>query len=171
VSELIHVTTVLAEAGLIDTAWFTEHAREKGSAVHLATQFLDEGDLNWSTVEPDVLARVRQYQKFLDEVKPEILAVEESVRNEALQYQGQLDRRVRINGREGIIDIKGPCESAWNGAQLAAYASCFLRPLARWNLYLHDDRYRLIERKDRKDWELFKAALVIAAWRRDGHGH
>lgn len=167
-----HVTDVLQLAGLVDSTYFTDASRELGTAVHVACHYLDEGDLDWDSVNPNVILRVRQYQKFLDEVKPEILSIEEEVVNEAFHYCGRLDRRVRINGVEAIIDFKGPSESAWNGVQLAGYAACFSRPLARFNLYLSDERYRLIERKERADWEVFKAALLMAAWKEaHGNGH
>ena len=39
------VTQILKDAGLIDTTWYTDEARQRGRAVHLAAQFLDEDDL------------------------------------------------------------------------------------------------------------------------------
>lgn len=164
-----HVTTILATAGLIDAAWFRDYDLERGKALHLATELLDRKDLDWSTVDPLILGRLRSYQRFLDEVKPEILAIEESVVNAPFHYQGTLDRRVRINGREGILDIKGPSRAQWQAIQVAMYAACFLRPMARWTLHLSDDRYLLIEHKSREDWDVAKAAITIAAWKeRDG---
>ena len=167
--ELPHVTAILARAGLIETAWFTEEARDRGSALHAATHYLDEGDLDWSTVDPSVLPRLRQYQHFLDEVKPEILSIEEPVVNEIFLYQGRLDRCVRIGGREGVLDIKGPYQAAWQAVQVAMYARCFDRPLCRWTLHLSDERYQLIEHKERGDWSVALAAITIAAWR-EKHG-
>jgi len=167
--ELPHVTAILASAGLVDTTWFQQYDLDRGSALHKAAELLDLNDLDWLSVDPAILGRLRSYQKFLDEVKPEILSIEEKVENVAFQYQGKLDRRVRINGRECIVDLKGPSEAAWNGVQLAGYAACFPRPLGRYNLYLSDERYRLVERKDRMDWEIFKAAITLAAWKGNGH--
>ena len=160
-----HVTDILRDAGLIDIEWFRAFDLDRGSALHKATELLDLNDLDWSSVDPAILGRLRSYQKFKDEVRPEILAIEEKVVNVTYHYQGKLDRRARIKGRECIIDLKGPSEAAWNGVQLAAYAACFPRPLGRYNLYLSDERYRLVERKERMDWEVFKAAITIAAWR------
>jgi hypothetical protein len=168
-SDLAHVTDILRVAGLVDARWFTEEGRARGSAIHLAARFLDEDDLDWESVEPDVLPRLRQYQRFLDEKKPEILAIEESVENVPLQYCGTLDRRVRFDGQEGIIDLKAPSKQAWQAIQLAGYAGCFTRPLKRWTLHLLDERYQLILHEDRNDWNVFKAALAVAAWK-EAHG-
>lgn len=168
-TDLAHVTDILRRAGLVDAAWFTEEARDRGSAVHMAAHYLDERDLDWGSVPPDVLPRLRQYQRFLDEVRPEILSIEEEVTNEVFGYCGHLDRRVIINGREGVLDLKAPSRAAWQAIQLALYAACFPRPLARWTLHLSDERYQLIEHKNRRDWDVAKAAILLAAWREE-HG-
>jgi len=160
-----HVTDILKRAGLVDASFFTEEARDRGSAVHAAAHYLDENDLDWSSVNPSVLPRLRQYQKFLDEVKPEILAIEESVVHEALRYCGRYDRRVRIAGREGLLDLKGPGQAPWHRLQIMYYVACFPRPLARWALYLSEERYKLIEFKGREDWEACKAILTLTSWR------
>jgi len=165
-SNLPRVTSILKNAGLIDTAWFTDEGRDRGTALHAAAQFLDEGDLDWKTVDPTVLPRLRQYQRFLDEVKPTILAIEEEVTNAALQYVGHLDRRVIINGDEGILDLKSAFKAPWQSLQISLYSNCFSRPMKRWTLHLSDERYQLIEHTDRRDWAVAKAAITIAAWRK-----
>ena len=153
-------------------AWYLNlsEARDLEAFEAAGWRFRPEADLDWRTVPPDVLPRLRQYQIFRDEMKPEILSIEEAVENEALRYCGRLDRRIKIAGREGILDMKSPSRCAWHPLQLAMYAACFPRPLARWNLYLYDERYQLIEHKDRSDWEVCKAILTLYAWRqRNGH--
>ena len=164
-SNLPHVTDILSRAGLVDASWFTEYARDRGTALHEAAAFLDANDLDWESVDPSVLPRLRQYQRFLEEVKPEILSIEEPVENLALRYCGKLDRRMVINGREGVLDIKGPSRCPWHALQTMYYVSCFSRPLARWALYLSDDQYRLVEFASRDDWPMCKAVLTMLAWR------
>jgi hypothetical protein len=164
---LPRVTAILRDAALVDGEWFQAWMLDRGSAVHLACRYLDEGDLDWESLDPLVVRRVRQYQQFLEAVRPEILAIEEEVENVALQYAGRLDRRVRINSAEGIYDIKGIFQHPSHALQLSGYAGCFDRPMRRWNLYLDDEKYRLVEHKDRRDWEVFKAAVTLAAWKRE----
>lgn len=166
-AELPHVTAILRDAGLVDTTWMTEEHRDRGTAVHLAARFVDEGDLDRESLDPTVAPRLAQYERFLLEVRPQILAIEMPVVHELYRYQGTLDRIVRINGREGVLDIKGTTASDWHGVQLAAYAEAVTpaRPLARWNLYLKDDAYRLVPRTNRHDWGAFKAALSLVNWR------
>ena len=167
-ASLPHVTAVLRDVGLIDTTWIPDSARDRGTAVHLATQYLDEGDLDDSSIADEIRPAVAAYQQFLAEVRPEIFAIEETV--QGMGYVGTLDRRLVINGKEGVLDIKGICEAPWHALQLAAYALTFDRPLRRWSLYLRPEGYRLIERKDRRrDDAVWRACLTLATWRNE-HG-
>jgi len=160
-----HVTSVIKSAGLIDTSFFTEEHRDKGSAVHAACQYLDEGNLDRFSLVPAVALRLAQYERFLLEMKPVILAIEEVVINEQERYQGRIDRWLRLGARVGILDIKGVSVCKSYGVQTAAYAHAKKGPNARWTLHLHDDKYRLIEWTERSDWDCFRAALVIHHWK------
>lgn len=164
-----HVTEVLSRAGLIETEWFRSFDLARGSALHAATHYLDEGDLDWKTVDPVISGRLRSYQQFLSDLRPENLLVEERVHHPLYRYQGRLDRLVCIGGRHGVLDLKGPSKAAWQGLQLAAYAACFGVPLARWSLHLSDERYLLVEHRERTDWGVFTAALSVVSWRKK-HG-
>lgn len=166
---MLHVTEVLRLAGLVDERWFTEEARDRGTAVHTAARYFDEGDLDDGSVDPSIAAKLGAYRLFIAEMAPEILAVEESVTDHLLGYCGTLDRRLRINDREGVLDIKCGAESPWHCLQLMFYAHTFNRPMVRWNLLLSDDKYKLIEHRDRRDWRVCLAALTLVQWR-NGHG-
>jgi hypothetical protein len=160
-----HVTDVLAKAGLIDATFFTQVARDVGTAVHAAAHYLDEGTLDFRTLDPVIAPRLRSYQRFLDEMKPVILGIEETVQHEVYRYQGTLDRRVQLNGREAVIDLKGPYQAPWQAIQVAAYAGTFERPMDRYTLHLDDEKYQLVQHRGRRDFDVFKAALTLSAWR------
>jgi len=164
-SDLPHVTAILRDAGLVDVSHFTDYHRDRGSALHVATALLDEGDLDPESVDPAIEARLRQYDRWKQETRPDILAIEEPVENTLYRFCGTLDRRIRINGHEGILDIKGPSAAPWQALQVAAYAACFATPMKRWTLHLSDDGYKLIEHADRNDWKVFLAALTVANWK------
>ena len=163
----MRVTEVLRDAGLVDAQWFTDYARERGSALHLATALHDENDLAVESLDPAIEPRFKQYLRFLAEVRPEILSIEEPVESLTYQYHGTLDRRVKINGVEAVLDIKGPFLTAAVAIQLAGYALTFKpRPLVRYSLHLSDDSYKLVRHEDRRDFDVFKAALTVADFRR-----
>ncbi len=160
-----HVTGVIKDAGLVDFEWVTRDGLDRGTAVHRATQFYDEGDLDPRTVDPElVLPRLEAYIDFLRTARPTILAIEERVENDVYGYCGTLDRRLIIDGHEGVLDIKNGQPDRWHGVQLAAYARCFARPMRRWGLYLEDNKYTLIRYKDRHDWDVFRAAITLKNW-------
>ena len=165
---LPHVTSILREVGLVDTTWFTEEARDRGSALHLATEYLDRGELDEATVDPLIVSRLAAYRLFIKEMKPEILSIEEHVEYPG-SYQGTLDRRVRIAGKEWVLDIKAGGPAPWHSLQLAGYALCFDRPLVRCSLYLTDTYKLMVWPQRRADDDMWRACVCFAAWRRK-HG-
>jgi hypothetical protein len=182
-SDLPHVTDVLRDAGLVDTKWFTQEGRDRGTAVHLATQYLDEGRLDEDSLDPTVRPKVQAYRLFKQQCKPQIIEVELHVRSETFGYCGTLDRYLYMDKEWGILDIKLGGESPWHGVQLAAYKAALddrlgaktpdpmspdrpLSTIRRYSLYLDDTGYKLIPRTNRNDWKVFIAALTIANWRR-----
>jgi hypothetical protein len=164
-----HVTEILRDAGLVSTEWMTEEDRDRGTAVHLAIKYLLEGTLDRDSLDPTVAPRIAQFERFLLDVKPKILAVEQRVSHPMYRYQGTLDLDAIINRRRGITDVKGTTASDWHGLQTAAYLEARRLEaaglVARWNLYLHDDRYQFVERTNRLDWPAFLAANSLKQWR------
>jgi predicted transcriptional regulator of viral defense system len=63
------VTQVLHAAGIIDTQWFTEFGRWRGSAVHKATHYFDEGDMDRRTLDPIVKPFVADWKEFREKTK------------------------------------------------------------------------------------------------------
>lgn len=169
--ELISVTTALTEAGLIDTAWFTDAAAERGTYVHQACELVDERDLG--RVEPACAGYVDAYRRFLVDAKPEWQHTEHQVCDPVAGYAGTLDRLGVMNFAWTILDIKTGPPAPWHGLQLAGYARLVprmgVRPL-RFDLYLTaDGAYRLEPQRTRTDEANFLAALAVAQFRRQ-HG-
>lgn len=167
---LPHVTEILRDAGLVDVSFVRQEHLDRGSAVHAATHYHDEGDLDVESLDESVRPRFDGYLRFLRDCNPEILAIERYVENQDLGYCGTLDRIVRIGGELGVLDIKGAIVSPWHGVQCEAYRQAIRtfnsEPVVRrWNLYLRDGDYRLEPRTDRDDWTMFKFALSLKSWR------
>jgi hypothetical protein len=79
-TRLIGVSDAIQAAGLKDFSRIApdvlEHARQRGTAVHAACHFLDEGDLNWATVSPEIEPYVRAWERFKKETGVELLEIE-----------------------------------------------------------------------------------------------
>lgn len=178
-----NVTRVLGDLGIIDPRWFTEEARLRGQRVHVATHFLDEGDLDWSTITPEafdgmeIRGYVRAWERFKRETRCEIIDIEQRRFDPVHLFAGTRDRRLRWNGRRWKIDIKTvgtPGASGPRGAryQTGAYdilepsdtdqpdkrAAILLYPNETWLPDFHDDFY---------DGQKFLAMLTTFRCRRE----
>ena len=139
---------------------------DRGTAVHLATELLDLGTLDESTVDPEhVLPRLNAYRKFLEDVEPTIVTIEELVKNERWKFCGRIDRVLRIRGRLGVLDIKCGAPEKWHRLQTMGYRLCCRKRMARWALYLKaDETYRLIEHDNPSDEGAFLGVLAVHNW-------
>lgn len=93
-----------------------------GTAVHACTEYLDEGELDDSTVESSWVPYLNAYKAWKEVARPEILGVE--VRLACAKFGGTIDRIVKIDGQPWIIDLKTTSQIHKHvGVQLAAYAA------------------------------------------------
>lgn len=165
-TDLPHVTDLLRDAGLVDTTWMNDYARDRGTAVHLATALLHEDDLDEETLDEDVARYIPAYTRFLQDAKPTDASCELPVENLELGYCGTADRVWKIDGRWMLTDLKCGAPSPWHRLQTAGYAGCYKLPILRSALYLRPDgTYRLVEHRSRFDWPAFKAVLLLSQWR------
>lgn len=166
------VTQIMRSAGLIDYGFLSQEQRERamarGSAVHAATHYDDEGDLDETTISTEVGGYLEGWRKFRRDAKftPELL--EYRGFNDHLRFAGTLDRTGTFNGSgKVLLDIKTGSALWVVRVQLAAYASFFDHPGAfrRICVELHDDgTYRMQEFRCAdypRDAGIFAAARAI----------
>lgn len=123
------VTQTLASVGIVDYSMvpraILEHKGEVGRQVHLACQYLDEGVLDWDTIDPEVLPYVLAYEKFKQctGFTVELNEYRTVATVNGMKFGMQLDRTGHINGKPYVIELKATAQihRAW-GIQLAAYA-------------------------------------------------
>ena len=173
----LSVTEILGLAGVIDTTWYTEVGRDRGTAVHQATVMVDEGDLedSWlQSTDEQTRKRVEAYIRFRSEVDCSIIKAEFEVVHPTYNYVGHPDRLLTINGQLAVLDIKPPNAERWHGAQLAGYQRAIVSSMddvgipTRYNLYLKDNgTYKLEPRRKPLDWKRFHAALIMAQWNKE----
>jgi hypothetical protein len=166
------VTQVLSAMTCDDASrFFTEASRERGTAVHLACQQIDEGQADGAAFSSSPYAGyIGAYWAFVSLVQPQWEGIEQRVVDELAGYAGTLDRTGTIQGQRVIVDIKTGTVPATVGLQLAAYRRCLPNPVAwaRYSLLLHDDTtYRWTPHTDRHDEAVFLAALRLYRWRQE----
>lgn len=168
--ELAGVTTVLQEKGFIDLEWFTEASRVRGSYVHAACHYLDEGKLDWKTVDPKLEGYVRAWERCKIELGIEtFIDIETPIYHETLLFAGTPDRRAVINRDTIVLDIKTSKPQDWHGLQTAAYDILYGGyGLGRLGVYLAaDGTYRVHWYRDRQDKNIFLAALACYQWQKN----
>lgn len=167
-------TQVLKRAGLVSFDQVAEDVLERksalGTAVHACTQYLDEGDLDYDTLQPEWLPYVSAWDRFKAESEVKLLAIEERrvADVNGMFYGMTFDRLAIVTGRESVLDIKtSASKSAWWGDQLASY-DLGLPPCTsqerrdRYAVQLKPDgSYRLWPFTDPIDYDAWTWALAL----------
>jgi len=168
------VTTVIAP--LYDFSTVSEDVMKRagafGSAVHLACELHDLGELDESTLDPAIVPYLEGWKEFLR------LSGARIILNEAryagvLGFAGTIDRLVEIGGKRILVDIKTSTTlSPAIGVQLAAYRQLLLDNRAAPSVESTaavqlkgngDYKYQLYSSK--LDWPTFVSCLTIHNWR------
>lgn len=176
-TRLIGVSEAIQAAGLKDFSRIApevlEHAQKRGTAVHAACHYLDEGDLNWETVSPEIAPYVRAWEHFRADTNVKILTVEEPAYHATLSFAGTPDRMIVLGEHTGTLDLKTYKPDAVTGVQLAAYSYLKFGPQRaydtpkRFGLWLKDDgKYQMTEFTDRGDEAVFMSCLTITKFKR-----
>lgn len=161
------VTQVLECVGMIDTRYFTDFHRFRGSAVHAACHYLDEYDLDWDSVEPQFVPYIKAYERFKEEsgFMPE--TIEQPKHCPVWRFAGTPDRVGLLNGRRVVIDLKNVSYLPAYAIQTAAYAWLSGRAeLPRFTVHLKPDAtYKLHPENNAADLDEFFAALRVTHWK------
>lgn len=168
---VLGVSRILHAAGLIDSTWVREEGLKRGSFIHSAVELHLQGKLDEADLDPRLKGYVDAFKKAQAELLFEVVngsdgvpCIERRVFHPTLGYAGTVDMVVRRGDAPPIVvDLKSGEPDDWHGWQLALYALTFTDRVQRANLYVRaDGTYRWIERKDRADFEVVKAALTVA---------
>jgi len=174
---LVSVTQAIREAGLMgDTSYFTDEARDRGTAVHQMVEFYDQGDLDEDGLDPALRPYLDAYHWFLHDHQPTWSHIEARRADLTLRYAGTVDRAgtLATTKHAVVLDVKSGTPALWHRLQLSAYRRLVLAELPtpiviRHALYLAaDGTYKLdtLPVNDQEDWQTFHAALTLANWKR-----
>lgn len=124
-AEIPSITWMLKEAGLVETRWFTDESRERGSCVHRLVADFDLGSL---TTEDLPLVN-SLYKGFLlahvaamDIIQPRWVSIEERRVHETLRFAGTPDRVGTMYGAVAVVEIKSGALEPAHSVQLALQA-------------------------------------------------
>lgn len=163
------VTTILQAAGLYDSKYFTEEARNRGKFIHKAILYLLQDDLSDNGIPDEYRGYIDAFRRFMAEAdcEPYLEMCEVPLFSETLRYGGTPDIICLLNGKETILDVKTGSETPVTGVQLSGYTLICPIPISqRCGLYLKPTgKYKLVQYSDRNDFNIFNAALSLYHWR------
>lgn len=161
-----------------------EHAAQRGTAVHLATEFYDDGDLDEDSIDPEILPYVEAWRRFREESGFVVWRSEVRVHSARHGFAGTFDCLGVLNGKMCIVEKKTTATLHPSTAiQVSAYLRAYNEGLPReeqakrcYSVHLRrDGTYRLDEHDPETHWGAFLALLypdhpqsaaTLAAWRR-----
>jgi hypothetical protein len=162
------VTQIIQGAGLIDTTWFTDYGRDRGTMVHRVIQYHLAGELDETSIDPVLWPYFVAFRKFEAESGLDVEASELQLANSTYRFAGTLDLKGLLHHRQVIIDIKTGANNPATGIQLAGYEFLVGEKCLRYALQLSDDEtYKLHPFTDRTDRDVFLAALTLYRWKQN----
>lgn len=169
--EVPSVTQILVEAGIINTRWYTEWARHRGSTVHKVLEFLVKGTLDLNSVDDRIVGYIDAYNRFCEDTGFICDEVERRVWNMTAQYGGTLDQLGGTDKYRAIVDTKtGPLMDP-TGLQLTGYAKAIYDETGAYperliGVQLNvDGSYRM--RRYVPDFLAWDACVRVAWWKRE----
>lgn len=173
------VTEILTAVGLCQDYSFlgdqAEYYRNRGTAIHQAIQWFEEGTLDEASLHPEIRPALAAYRRFVEETGHMVEASELELIH-PWGFCGHLDRVGLVNGDLAICDWKSGTSLDLKGAtlQLAGYGLLYAhqlgieypdRPLPDVKRYIvhlkPDGTYKLIDVTDAYSLQIFLAAVIV----------
>jgi len=144
---------------------------ERGSFIHKATEYDDQDELDFDTVDDQIKPYLGAYAKFKRDTGFDPQFIETIFYHPKYLFAGKIDRIGMLNKNLIILDLKSGTMTDIDKLQLAAYWELVnvnhIIATKAFALYLKDDgNYSLVEvEKPKLLLPVFLAALKIAQWK------
>ncbi len=116
------VTQVLWSMGHIDTAWFTEESRIRGTLVHKLCELHDLGTLDVESIDPKLAGYLEAWKTFCRMTEIVWTSIEKKAHHPGGSYAGTPDRRgITSKGKKILVDIKSGPFAQWHRWQIGGY--------------------------------------------------
>lgn len=172
------ISFLLQEFGIIDTTYFKAIHAEKGHAVHRATYYFDDSDLDESTLDDETRAKLEGWKKFKSECnfKPMIKLREKPMIISSIKIGVTPDAPGIMGDKPSIIEIKSgqvnlkAVRIQTASQQMAVHENFHLFCPNRFVVQLFPGGYKLIELDiaDGANDRAVVAALAAIYWYRTG---
>jgi hypothetical protein len=145
-----------------------EHAAQRGNAVHLATEFYDDGDLDEQSLDPEIVPYVQAWRTFRRESGFIVERSEVRVWSERHRFAGTVDAIGTMRGRRIMVEKKTTAQlHPATAIQVSAYCRAYnsaVAPAERvrecYSVWLRrDGTYRFKFYDPLEHWAMFLAML------------
>jgi hypothetical protein len=172
------ITQSLCAAGLIDTEFYTDTGRWRGTQVHTATQLDDEEELDEESLEEvygfalgELLSYLSGWRQFRKDYEFVPTLIEEPMYSATHLYAGRIDRagEITLNGRRkaAVPEIKTGASVGATAEQTAAQVNLLENPPS-WSRFevrlFRNGKYKLTEFPARtlgRDFASFLACVTV----------
>lgn len=173
---IIGLTSALKAAGFNNFEYVNEAvlelARERGKAVHKATELHDKRRLEENSVHENVAPYLKGWRDFLSLKRVQILDIEKPIYSKKYLFACTPDRIVYINGKMGVLEIKASdylsdaYKMQTEGQRIAAEEFYKIKVTDRYVIrIMKDGTYRLETYNDYADKMRFLTVLSKAKGR------
>lgn len=146
-------------------------AAEFGSHVHEACHLHDTGQLDEASLDPALVPYLDGWKQFLEDSGAVVILSEHRVASRKHGYAGTFDKLMFWGKSRRMVDVKsGTVLPRTVGPQVAAYCEAYdegTRERIRDRYCIHlpgAGKYKSHKLTDARDWNYFKAALVLHQW-------
>ncbi len=179
---LVSNTEVLKGVGLIDTRFYTDDGRDRGTLVHDLIEREEAGvEHELGTMPLEISARIRAYRRFKADMGYRAEVVEAPICHATHGVATKPDSIGRLaNGKRILFEVKTGAKTKWHDLQTACQEICvsdsvrardlvfnpqITFPIPRYGLYLAETgRYRLEPHNGPGDHAAFLGALALYKW-------
>lgn len=168
------VSEILQSAGASDFSCVPsevmERAQKFGTAFHRTAHLFEQGKLKEydSALEP----WIANLKRWIGMANPRWLRMEIPMGSNAWKFAGTPDRFGDFIGKENtVLDYKTGAYSPAHAIQTAAYQILIEENLKikvkhRFTLYISDEKFNLVEHKDKNDKLIFLSMLQVYNWKK-----
>lgn len=141
-----------------------------GTLIHLATELYDEGELDESSVAPEIRPYLDAWVRFRDDTGFVPYRVEARVYHPVHRYAGTLDRTGYVGDLFELLDIKScACIDPAAGVQTSAYREAYAKTFPKDPAIVRrrvvqlrpDGTYRAPLMEAKSDWPTFLSLLTV----------
>ncbi len=115
------ITGIIKACRYVDTRYYTQETRDRGTHVHLAVKYLHKGTLDWSSVLDSYVGYVMAYERFAREWNLKVSIFERPMFHPDLLFAGTPDIvGTVLDNVPSIVELKTGPVMKWTALQTIA---------------------------------------------------